>query len=259
MDSEPNKNNDLLQDIEELIEEHLISYEEVVIDQYNDQTNTIKPLPPTWLLETQGYNELCPGEFIQQELTTSMVVPEDFLNNLSVTEETPKKSDYVEDSSQLDEYFITSFSEQPKSEKRPLKIRPSPQQLDELHLVNKNLLHVSKLNGQAVGINLAMLVAARRHLWLSQTLTGTKHRCWLPRLHQGTLFVLWWTRRSSALTACGNPQRSWCACFLSDHPKCANQRQTGVLGSSSLKNQHSQLRLLQEVLFRTYNRFCCPA
>ncbi|MGH0158967.1 UNVERIFIED_CONTAM: hypothetical protein FKN15_053055 [Acipenser sinensis] len=26
--------------------------------------------------------------------------------------------------------------------------RPSPQQLDELHLVNKNLLHVSKLNGQ---------------------------------------------------------------------------------------------------------------
>ncbi|MGH0175129.1 UNVERIFIED_CONTAM: hypothetical protein FKN15_073140 [Acipenser sinensis] len=33
--------------------------------------------------------------------------------------------------------------------------RPSPQQLDELRLVNKNLLRVFKLNGQAVGRNLA--------------------------------------------------------------------------------------------------------
>ncbi|MGH0144757.1 UNVERIFIED_CONTAM: hypothetical protein FKN15_005850 [Acipenser sinensis] len=39
--------------------------------------------------------------------------------------------------------------------------RSSPQQLDELRLVNKNLLHVSKLNGQAVGRNLAVLIAAR--------------------------------------------------------------------------------------------------
>ncbi|MGH0130680.1 UNVERIFIED_CONTAM: hypothetical protein FKN15_070398 [Acipenser sinensis] len=46
--------------------------------------------------------------------------------------------------------------------------RSSPQQLDELHLVNKNLLRASKLNGQAVGRNLAALQAAHRQLWLSQ-------------------------------------------------------------------------------------------
>ncbi|MGH0164440.1 UNVERIFIED_CONTAM: hypothetical protein FKN15_072699, partial [Acipenser sinensis] len=39
---------------------------------------------------------------------------------------------------------------------------------DELRLVNKNLLRLSKLNGQAVDRNLAVLVAARRQLWLSQ-------------------------------------------------------------------------------------------
>ncbi|MGH0132130.1 UNVERIFIED_CONTAM: hypothetical protein FKN15_049991 [Acipenser sinensis] len=46
--------------------------------------------------------------------------------------------------------------------------RPSPQQLEELCLVNKNLLRISKLNGQAVGRNLTALIAARRHLCLSQ-------------------------------------------------------------------------------------------
>ena len=56
-------------------------------------------------------------------------------------------------------YLLRSLSESHRS---------SPQQLDELHLVNKNLLHVPKLNGQAVGRNLAALVAARRQLWLSQ-------------------------------------------------------------------------------------------
>ncbi|MGH0152396.1 UNVERIFIED_CONTAM: hypothetical protein FKN15_033820 [Acipenser sinensis] len=46
--------------------------------------------------------------------------------------------------------------------------RPSPQQLDELHLVNKNQLCVSEVNGQTVGRNLAALLAVRRQLWLSQ-------------------------------------------------------------------------------------------
>ncbi|MGH0139545.1 UNVERIFIED_CONTAM: hypothetical protein FKN15_026480 [Acipenser sinensis] len=46
--------------------------------------------------------------------------------------------------------------------------RPSPQQLDELRLVNKNLFCMFKLNGQAVGRNLAALVAAHEQIWLSQ-------------------------------------------------------------------------------------------
>ncbi|MGH0177841.1 UNVERIFIED_CONTAM: hypothetical protein FKN15_075923 [Acipenser sinensis] len=46
--------------------------------------------------------------------------------------------------------------------------RPLPQQLEELRLVIKNLLRISKLNGQAVGRNLAALIAARRQLCLSQ-------------------------------------------------------------------------------------------
>ncbi|MGH0133107.1 UNVERIFIED_CONTAM: hypothetical protein FKN15_038948 [Acipenser sinensis] len=46
--------------------------------------------------------------------------------------------------------------------------RPSPQHLDELRLVIKKLLRVSKLNGQAIGRNLAVLIAARRQLWLLQ-------------------------------------------------------------------------------------------
>ncbi|MGH0141046.1 UNVERIFIED_CONTAM: hypothetical protein FKN15_007575 [Acipenser sinensis] len=49
-----------------------------------------------------------------------------------------------------------------------LSHRPTPQQLEELQLVNKNLLRISNFNGQAVGRNLAALVAARRQLWLSQ-------------------------------------------------------------------------------------------
>ncbi|MGH0175886.1 UNVERIFIED_CONTAM: hypothetical protein FKN15_071688 [Acipenser sinensis] len=48
--------------------------------------------------------------------------------------------------------------------------RPTSQQLEELRLVNKNLLRISKFNGQAVGGNLAALVAVRRQLWLSQML-----------------------------------------------------------------------------------------
>ncbi|MGH0145862.1 UNVERIFIED_CONTAM: hypothetical protein FKN15_053131 [Acipenser sinensis] len=44
---------------------------------------------------------------------------------------------------------------------------PTPQQLEELQLVNKNLLWISKLNRQAVGRNLASLIAARCQLWLS--------------------------------------------------------------------------------------------
>ncbi|MGH0160054.1 UNVERIFIED_CONTAM: hypothetical protein FKN15_038481 [Acipenser sinensis] len=39
--------------------------------------------------------------------------------------------------------------------------RPSPQQLEELRFLNKNLLRISNLNKQAVGRNLAALVAAR--------------------------------------------------------------------------------------------------
>ncbi|MGH0129829.1 UNVERIFIED_CONTAM: hypothetical protein FKN15_039788 [Acipenser sinensis] len=46
--------------------------------------------------------------------------------------------------------------------------RRTPQQLEELQLVNKNLLHISKFNGQTVGKKLAALVAARCQLWLSQ-------------------------------------------------------------------------------------------
>ncbi|MGH0130429.1 UNVERIFIED_CONTAM: hypothetical protein FKN15_042421 [Acipenser sinensis] len=46
--------------------------------------------------------------------------------------------------------------------------RPSSQQLDELHLISRNLLQLSKLSGQAIGRNLAALVAARRQLWLCQ-------------------------------------------------------------------------------------------
>ncbi|MGH0116513.1 UNVERIFIED_CONTAM: hypothetical protein FKN15_009646 [Acipenser sinensis] len=45
---------------------------------------------------------------------------------------------------------------------------PSPQQLEELRVVNKNLPRISKLIGQAVRRNLAALIAARRQLWLSQ-------------------------------------------------------------------------------------------
>ncbi|MGH0164107.1 UNVERIFIED_CONTAM: hypothetical protein FKN15_060286 [Acipenser sinensis] len=46
--------------------------------------------------------------------------------------------------------------------------RPTPKQLEELRLVNKNLLRISKFNGQAVGRNLAALIAARHQLWLPQ-------------------------------------------------------------------------------------------
>ncbi|MGH0146309.1 UNVERIFIED_CONTAM: hypothetical protein FKN15_030055 [Acipenser sinensis] len=63
--------------------------------------------------------------------------------------------------------------------------RPSPQQLDELRLVNKNLLRVSKLNGQAVGTNLAVLVTTHRQLWLSQRPPPVQKpaaNCWLHLL-----------------------------------------------------------------------------
>ncbi|MGH0124152.1 UNVERIFIED_CONTAM: hypothetical protein FKN15_030984 [Acipenser sinensis] len=43
--------------------------------------------------------------------------------------------------------------------------KPSPQQLNEPHLVSRNLLWLSKLSGQAIGRN---LVPVRRQLWLSQ-------------------------------------------------------------------------------------------
>ncbi|MGH0129841.1 UNVERIFIED_CONTAM: hypothetical protein FKN15_041268 [Acipenser sinensis] len=41
-------------------------------------------------------------------------------------------------------------------------------QLDDLRLISRNLLRLSKLCGQAIGRNLAALVAAHRQLWLSQ-------------------------------------------------------------------------------------------
>ncbi|MGH0158193.1 UNVERIFIED_CONTAM: hypothetical protein FKN15_040458 [Acipenser sinensis] len=44
--------------------------------------------------------------------------------------------------------------------------RPTPQQLEELWLVNKNLLRISKFNGQAAGRNLAVLIYTRRQHWL---------------------------------------------------------------------------------------------
>ncbi|MGH0143675.1 UNVERIFIED_CONTAM: hypothetical protein FKN15_029771 [Acipenser sinensis] len=71
--------------------------------------------------------------------------------------------------------------------------RPSPQQLGELHLVNKHLLRVSKLNGQAVGTNLAALVAAGRQLWLSQTRVPDRDKAQLleapitPRHRRGAI------------------------------------------------------------------------
>ncbi|MGH0178763.1 UNVERIFIED_CONTAM: hypothetical protein FKN15_014488 [Acipenser sinensis] len=46
--------------------------------------------------------------------------------------------------------------------------KPSSLQLDKLRLISRNLLRLSKLSGQAIGRNLAALVAARRQLWLSQ-------------------------------------------------------------------------------------------
>ncbi|MGH0128082.1 UNVERIFIED_CONTAM: hypothetical protein FKN15_004522 [Acipenser sinensis] len=46
--------------------------------------------------------------------------------------------------------------------------KPSSLQLDELCFISRNLLRLSKLSGQAIGRNLAALVAARRQLWLSQ-------------------------------------------------------------------------------------------
>ncbi|MGH0174112.1 UNVERIFIED_CONTAM: hypothetical protein FKN15_005294 [Acipenser sinensis] len=46
--------------------------------------------------------------------------------------------------------------------------RLSPQELDELHLVNYNLLRLSKLNGQAVGRNLATLISSHMKLWHSE-------------------------------------------------------------------------------------------
>ncbi|RXM36485.1 Tomoregulin-1 [Acipenser ruthenus] len=45
---------------------------------------------------------------------------------------------------------------------------PSVQQLDELRFISRTLLQLSKLSAQAVGRNLAALLAARRKLWLSQ-------------------------------------------------------------------------------------------
>ncbi|MGH0159678.1 UNVERIFIED_CONTAM: hypothetical protein FKN15_057768 [Acipenser sinensis] len=54
--------------------------------------------------------------------------------------------------------------------------------------------------------------------------------------------------------------------FPSDHLQCLNQRQTGALGPSTLKDQHSQLRPMPEVMFETgpqllaagFNSFCHP-
>ncbi|MGH0161152.1 UNVERIFIED_CONTAM: hypothetical protein FKN15_072556 [Acipenser sinensis] len=105
-------------DFEELIEEHLISHEEVMIGQ-----STFIPLSPTWLLETQGYNEQDFREDIQPEIQSALVVPEDFLNHVSVTADTPKERPtrrtlIVDSESSEDE---TSFIRDPKS-KRPPKI-----------------------------------------------------------------------------------------------------------------------------------------
>ncbi|MGH0165671.1 UNVERIFIED_CONTAM: hypothetical protein FKN15_070518 [Acipenser sinensis] len=59
---------------------------------------------------------------------------------------------------------------------RSESFRPSPQQLDELRLFNKNLLRVSQLNGQAIGRNLAALIAACRQLGFPSH-AGTSYRC----------------------------------------------------------------------------------
>lgn len=131
----------VLIDIEELIEEQLNSYEELVTEPHNDHT-TIFPLSPTWLLEAQGYNELAPGEHIQQELTIPMVDPDVFLSNPSVTLESPKKSDYVEDPSKLEECFITSFSDLPSnsevSKKSPEKPTRNPFEPDNKQPKSEN-------------------------------------------------------------------------------------------------------------------------
>ncbi|MGH0159442.1 UNVERIFIED_CONTAM: hypothetical protein FKN15_037591 [Acipenser sinensis] len=134
MDGESGTNNELLYDIKELIEEHLISHEEVVIDHYNDQTPiiplsptwfleishaevvieqppTIEPLSPTWFLESQP--DTNPGPYITLELPSALVEPEDFLNNFSVTADTHKKQDsgeYVQPSLVVPEDFLNTLA-----------------------------------------------------------------------------------------------------------------------------------------------------
>ncbi|MGH0131707.1 UNVERIFIED_CONTAM: hypothetical protein FKN15_047538 [Acipenser sinensis] len=46
--------------------------------------------------------------------------------------------------------------------------RPSQRTMEELRLVTGHLLQLSKFNGQALGRGLAVLIDARRQLWLSQ-------------------------------------------------------------------------------------------
>ncbi|MGH0133108.1 UNVERIFIED_CONTAM: hypothetical protein FKN15_038949 [Acipenser sinensis] len=81
----------------------------------------------------------------------------------------------------------------------------------------------------------------------------------MPPLHQGIPLVLRWMRCCSTLTVHESPQRNWCICFPSGHPRCTNQQQTGTQGPSSLRERHSWLLLQPEGVFLTGLRLCTLA
>ncbi|XP_034778767.2 uncharacterized protein LOC117407014 isoform X2 [Acipenser ruthenus] len=112
MDVESSHSNEDLNDIQEFIEEHLISHQEEVIEHppmLIPLSPTIIPLSPTFFLDSQ--NDTIPGHSISLELPCDLIVPEDFLNNFSVITEKPEKAEYIEDSELLEQYFKTSFSD----------------------------------------------------------------------------------------------------------------------------------------------------
>ncbi|MGH0165924.1 UNVERIFIED_CONTAM: hypothetical protein FKN15_050055 [Acipenser sinensis] len=91
--------------------------------------------------------------------------------------------------------------------------RLSPQQLDELCLVNKNLLHVAKLNGSAIGRNLV----ARRQIWLFQARVpdGDKGHVFGPTVGE-MLQRSHCTRQSTKKLVCKRPppQQGFCTATL---------------------------------------------
>ncbi|MGH0146029.1 UNVERIFIED_CONTAM: hypothetical protein FKN15_027478 [Acipenser sinensis] len=71
-------------------------------------------------------------------------------------------------SAQLSNYNSVLVAYQAHLVRSFTNLGPSIQQLDELCLLSRALLRLSKLSEQTVGRNLAALVAARRQMWLSQ-------------------------------------------------------------------------------------------
>ncbi|MGH0168222.1 UNVERIFIED_CONTAM: hypothetical protein FKN15_059870 [Acipenser sinensis] len=107
-------------------------------------------------------------------------------------------------------------------------LSPSVQQLDELRLISRTLLWLSKFSRQAVGRNLAALVAAHRQLWFSQACVSEGDKTALL----DTPSVLQW------MTCCNTPimQESlpWCVFSPSTRLRCASRdnSSTGNLGTN---------------------------